>query len=320
MAAPLQPGAGLLRTPPASSQTPRRPAAVVDPVRLEAAITARARHFALGALIDALHSIGYADEQIEFRSHATSTHQDCVVESVQFSRSPRRATVVLNLGLLSPQSLLPSYFRAVIDTQSESGLLDFLGFFAHRLLRGSVNSQHPERNEEYFPDWQSTLAQLRSLLGMRSLSTVHSVFALCYPELGVSVERTLMSRPVRTRGVRLGRWALGDGAVLGELAQVPVAGIAVRLFCDEPLTYCGRPWAREAEERLHAQIFPVLAHYGLYLRVSLILRDQRSFFVLRPDEFLGYAPLYGGPQAAAPRSVRTIILWNDEVPSERPVS
>lgn len=318
MAAPLHPGSAARRLPaPSASASATAPA--LDRERMEAAIMARARRFSLGALLDALHAIGYSDDDIELRSHATSTHRDSVVDSVRFAHSPRRATVVLNLGLLAPQSMLPSYFQAQLSSQGEGGLSEFLGFFAHRLLRGSAVSQHPERNPDYFSDWRSTLSQLLSMLGLRSLSAVHWVFALSYPELGVSVQRTTMTRPVRTRGVRLGRWAIGDGAVLGEVAQVPVSGIAVKLLSDEPVTHYGQPWARAADERLHEQVFPVLAHYGLYLHVSLILRDQRNFLVLRPNEFLGYTPLYGGPQAATPgRSVRTIILWNDEVPSERP--
>lgn len=321
MAAPLYPGAAARRLPAAPAAPASPAAAVLDREPMEAAIVARARRFALGALLDALHAIGYTDDDIELRSHATATHRTSVVDSIRFEGSPRRATVVLNLGLLAPQSILPSYFQEQLANQGEGGLAEFLGFFAHRLLRSSVRSQHPERNPDYFPDWRSTLLQLRSMLGLRSLSAVHWVFALCYPELGVSVQRTTMTRPVRSRGVRLGRWAIGDGAVLGEVAQVPVAGIAVKLFSDEPMTHYGQPWARAAGERLYAQVFPVLSHYGLHLHVSLILRDQRNFLVLRPNEFLGYTPLYGGPQAPPPgRSVRTIILWNDEVPSERPAS
>ena len=52
------------------------------------------------------------------------------------------------------------------------------------------------------------------------------------------------------------------------------------------------------------------------LQVALVLRDQQNFLVLRPREYLGYAPLYSGPMAKLPtRSARTIILWNGEIPS-----
>ena len=52
------------------------------------------------------------------------------------------------------------------------------------------------------------------------------------------------------------------------------------------------------------------------LEVALILRDQQTFMILGPNQFLGYVPLYGGAGAAPHiRSARTIILWSGEVPS-----
>lgn len=280
-------------------------------------ISERAVRFSLGALMDALHELGYHSEQIEFRSHATQTHQAAVVSSVAWSDAPqRRVIVTLNLGLLSSQSLLPSYFRAALDAQHEGTLTDFLNFFAHRLLRGSVEAQFPERDPSLFSDFSQTVRQLRSLLGIRSLSTVHAVFSQLYPELEVSIARTTLQRPVRTRGVQVGSWAIGNGAVLGAVAFVPVSAISIKLLSDEAITGNGTPWAKEASERLSKYVFPLLARHGVYLEVSLILRDQRSFMVLRPNQFLGYSPLYSGPSTGPqPRSARTIILWSGEVPT-----
>ncbi|MBL8632673.1 MAG: type VI secretion system baseplate subunit TssG [Myxococcales bacterium] len=280
-------------------------------------ISERAVRFSLGALLDALHELGYQSDQIEFRSHATQTHQAAVVSKVEWSETPqRRVIVTLNLGLLSSQSLLPSYFRAALDAQHEGTLTDFLNFFAHRLLRGSVEAQFPERDPSLFADFTQTVGQLRSLLGIRSLSTVHFVFSQLYPELEVSIARTTLQRPVRTRGIQVGTWSIGSGAVLGAVAFVPVSAIAIKLLSDDAVTGNGTPWAKEASERLLKQVFPLLARHGVYLEVSLILRDQRSFMVLRPNQFLGYVPLYSGPSPSMqPRSARTIILWSGEVPT-----
>ena len=286
--------------------------------RMEEVIVARASDFDLGALLDALQSIGYQDDDIEFRSHATQVHQSTVVMAVAFVRSGRpRAIVTLNISLLGPQSLLPSYFQRVMDRQQDGSLASFLNFFAHRLLRSSAQGQFPERDATLFADWGHTLSQLRSCLGVRALSTIHWVFSHLYPELGVSVKRTSMMRAVRSREVRVGAWAIGDGAVLGAVAQVPVAGVAVKLLSDELLTGSGQPWARAASERLHQQIFPLLARHGLHLEVSLILRDQKSYMLLRPNQFLGFVPLHSGDVKKPPlRSARTILLWSDEVPND----
>ncbi len=308
MADPLEPFGKPAAHAPSPKQRPGQ--------RVQELITARARKFSLGALHDALHSIGYGDEEIEFRSHATTTHQDNVVAAVQFFESPRRCAVVtLNLGLLAAQSLLPSYFQRVLARQSENSLSGFLNFLSHHLLGDLVHGQFPERDTSLFASWPDTLDQLRSLLGVRTLSTVHFLFEQFYPELGVSVSRLVMERTLRSRGVHIGEWKIGDGAVLGSIAQVPVSGISVRLFADEALTGYGKPWSQEAVARLTQRLFPLLTRQGLHLEVMLILRDQRNFMILAPKQYLGYVPLYGGPVTTEqPRSVRTIILWSGEVP------
>lgn len=291
--------------------------------RLQAAIVDKAPRFTLGALLDALHALGYRDDEIDLRSHASAAHQSCLIAAVEFRSAPlRRVTVQVNLGLLSAQSVLPSYFQRVAEKQAEGTLSAFLGFFAQHLLRDTARGQFPERDAALFPAWPQTLAQLRSLLGLRSPAAVHWVFASLYPELGVTVARTVMSRSLRSRGVRVGSWAMGDGAVLGAVTTIPVSGVAVRLFSDELLSTSGKPWAREAGQRLQKQLFPLLAGYGLHLEVSLLLGNQRNYMVLRHDQFLGYQPLRGGPvpqpgdAAARPPAGRTIILWSGEVPSD----
>ena len=295
-------------TPPGKSLSPEQ--------RIQEQIAARATRFSLGALRDALHSIGYGEEDIEFRSHATTAHQESVVSGVQFFDAPRRrAVVTLNLGLLAPQSLLPSYFQRVLARQADDSLSGFLNFLSHHLLGDLVHGQFPERDASLFSSWPDSLDQLRSLLGIRTLSTVHFLFEQHYPELGVSVSRLVMSRTLRTRGVHLGFWKMGDGAVLGSMAQTPVSGVSVKLFADDSQTGHGKPWAQEAVARLKQRLFPLLMRQGLHLEVMLVLRDQRSFMILAPKQFLGYVPLYGGPTGIdAPRSVRTIILWSGEIP------
>lgn len=280
-------------------------------------IVAKATQFSLGALHDALRSIGYGDEEIEFRSHATTTHQDSVVAAVQFFDVPRRRVVVtLNLGLMAPQSLLPSYFQRVLAHQTEDSLSGFLNFLSHHLLGELVQGQFPERDPSLFASWPDTLDQLRSLLGIRTLSTVHFLFEQFFPELGVSVSRLVMTKTMRARGVHLGEWKTGDGAVLGAIAETPVFGISVRLFSDEAVTGTGKPWAEEAVTRLLQRLFPLLSKRGVHLEVMLILRDQRNHMILAPKQYLGYAPLYAGPgKPEQPRSVRTIILWSGEIPT-----
>lgn len=285
--------------------------------QVEKDIVARARRFDLGALLDLLRWLGYAEDDIRFDSHQTTVHQSTAIHSVRFLSMPRRSVIiVLNLGWFAPQSALPNYFMKVTAPEHEEALTTFLKFFVQQLLAAGASSLFPERNPKLFKDWSQSCRQLRTLLGLRSLSTIHWVFGVVFPEMEVSVKRTILLRTVRTRGMVLGSWRIGDGAACGGIARVPVSAILIRLVCDEPVSGNGQPWAIEALRRLREQVFPVLSAHGLFLQVELIIRDQSSFMILRRDQYLGYEPLAGAAAspAPAPKVARTIVLWTGEVP------
>lgn len=298
-------------------------AKAIEPAAIQAAearIVKNAHRYELAALIAELRGLNYTDDAIEFRSNNTVAHQTSLVASVVFEQSPRRALVSVNLSLLSPQSPLPTYFQQAYSSQDGPSLTEFLNFFSHRMVRTDVLGMFPERDPSLFEDFSTTKRQLRCLLGMRAPSTAHWVFQSYFPELEVCVRRTTLERPVRTRGMVLSQWMTGDGSVLGGLAKAPVSALAITLFCDEPETGIGDPWAREADRRLREEIFPLLQSHGLFLEITLVFRDQSTFMVLAPNQFLGYEPLNAGalppppPFELPPRISRSVILFSGEVP------
>ncbi len=283
----------------------------------EERIARNACRYDLPALLTELHALGYHDDDIEFRSHRTSCHQAYVIESITFERQPRqRAVITVNLSLLGPQSPLPSYFQQVLERQEGGSLSAFLNFFCHRLLRADVMGMFPERDPSLFGDFGRTRQQLMSLLGLRSLSTVHWLFQSVFPELEVAARRTLLERQVCTRAMVIGEWSFGDGTICGGVTTMRVSAFAVTLYCEEPDTGEGEPWARAAAVRLHEVLFPILQAQGLFLEVSMVLRDQSSIMVLSPQQYLGYQPMNAGnePSERTGRSARTVILWSGEVP------
>jgi len=285
----------------------------------EQEVFANAQRYDLAALIAALRGLGYSDDAIEFRSNQTTLHQAAVIDSVCFLREPSpRAIVTVNLSLLSPQSPLPTYFQKILEEESSSSTLSgFLNFFSHRLIRGDVLGMFPDRDPSLFQNFSQTKRQLLSLLGWRSLSTTHWIFQSVFPELEVAIRRTVLARTLRTRGLILGEWTLGDGSVAGGTATVPTSAIGVTLYCDEPVTGTGEPWGNAAKSRLHGLLFPLLRSHGFFLEVQLVFRDQSSFLVLSEGRFLGYEPIYAGEGPPEPdtRSCRTVILWSGELPS-----
>lgn len=271
------------------------------------------------ALREALLGLGYSDTEIEYRSHKSTVHRSRVVESVTFLPPPRRrAVVTLNLGLLAAQSALPSYFQQILDQQEDESLTAFLNFFSHRLLRGAVLASFPERDTSLFADYWVTRCHLLNLSGKRSLSTVHWLFCRVFPELEVAVRRTVLRRPVRARSMLLGAWGLGDGAVCGGVSYVPTSATAVSLYCDDPVTGDHRPWPLVASERLRQEVFELLHAHGVFLEVSLVLRDQETFLMLAPDQYLGYQPIRPdstrAPETRQAATARTVVLFSGEVP------
>lgn len=290
-------------------------------LRIQRRITEKARSFDLPALFDLLRWLGYSRQEIALKSHRSTLQQSAVVESVQFAPLPeRRVTVLVNLGWFGPQSALPAYFQSILDQDKGDIAEAFLSFFSQVLLQSGVASSFPERNAYLFSDFDRTRQQLRSLLGARSMSTVHWVFAQTFPEAETCVKRTILMRPLRTRGMLMGKWTMGDGTVCGGLAQVPVSAIAVTLYCNEPTDGLGNPWAVEAERRMRRECFAALAIPGLFLQVHLVIRDQNSFMVLQNKQYLGFDPLREPtplrplPTSRVSKTARTVVLWSGEVP------
>jgi hypothetical protein len=112
---------------------------------------------------------------------------------------------------------------------------------------------------------------------------------------------------VRSREMRLGASALGEGDSMGGFASIPTGGMEVRIFCDEPLSSSGTPWAVEAQRRFETDVLPLLSETVLMLTVIVVLRDQEGFLRLERESHLGYDPLEG-----APVQTQQVILFSGD--------
>lgn len=272
-------------------------AAFSSPALVEA-ITTRAREFTLAALLDALSALGLLMQEIEFRSHSTREHQSALVHSVEFSSSPRRVVVRLNIGLLAAQSPLPSYLLALLDDgkHDSDALTAFLGLLDHPLLRERAHSEYPERDRRCWSDWESSKTILLSLMALQSPSSLHWLFQRIYPELAVNVERHLQDQTLITDQVILGATELGASRALGGEVKLAAGSLSVTLYSEEADSAAGRPWAREAWRRLHHFVLPLLQEKNMFLDVWLVFfdRDTTAHLIADrrlPDSFLGYDPL-----------------------------
>lgn len=296
------------KDPPRRDQPPQPP----SQMQMERRIRELIHKFDVPALMDALLSIGYREDQIDFVSNPVLTHRASLLEDIEFFRDPPRVLVLTNYGLLGGQGPIPSYFFELLSEQRDSSMTEFLWFFDSALQRQRFAGLYPERDRSIIPDFlevkhlQLALLQLGAPIGM------HWLFRLVYPELPVSVRRSIQKRRVRTDGVRMGDAELGSGCAFGGFTQVPVGGIDVRLLCEEWNTPTGQPWAHVAEKRLSRLIIPSLESSDVYLTVTLVFLDRQSFARLAPQNFLGYEPISAPLSDEGPPPVQQVVVFQGE--------
>lgn len=249
------------------------------------------------SLILLLEHLGYDHEQILFRSHPSICSQDALFQEIEFRRHPTpHAVVSINLGLLSAQTPLPSYFLKKLeqDALDAVGFIKFLQFFDHPLLLNFFHSIYPEIHPRIFPRRKDSRRQMLLILNQRSPATLHWMFRLIFPELDVRVEKAIMQRSVHVTPFIVGEGVLGHDAVLGRSRSVPMHGRRVTLLSDTEFTPWGAPWPKEILQRLESEVFPILRAVGLDLEIFLVLRTRRSWAKLQAGSYLGYDVFKGG--------------------------
>jgi hypothetical protein len=280
--------------------------------QLQDLVCARAGQFSLAALLATLSTLGYQESQIELRSNITSLHQPALIASIEFQDS-LRVIVTLNYGLLATQSPLPGYVLEYIEKQSQTTLADFLQFVAHHLLRQFASGQRA-----LLPacSHSRTARNVLYLLGRKSTSTIHWLFAQVFPELEVHVGSGQQCVSIKSLGVMLGFSCFGDGSSFGSQSSVQIPRVTITLLAEEPLSPLGRHWYFEAQRRLKQWVLPLLVDQQLYLSVILLVRNSTGWLCVGGQRQLGVEPIRDTtfPVAAV---VRRVPLFEGEVTEMR---
>jgi hypothetical protein len=279
---------------------------------LQERVTARAREFDLVALVRLLRAHGYGPGQIRYESHRKLGSARSLVERVHFSSDGEvaqrtavapsdRVTITVQLGLLGGQGLLPSYFDDVLrESHEPQRMLAFLRFFDHRLIESYLRHVMPEDDKTLFADLAALRSTLRSLLHLRSISSMQWLFQQVFPELGVHVTRRGLPVQNEGFGAQTGRSKLDGGSVLGPRYEAESAGLAVCLSAVHEHHDHGERWHDLARERLQTRILPYLAPLAVPLLVELAL-PHRAAALVEPELYewdqdptqLGYERLLG---------------------------
>ena len=266
---------------------------------VERNIAKRIHDFDLISLLHLLRFLGYQPEDIHFKSHLSTSSQPSLIRGIEFHGEPvRRVLIILNFGLLSAQSPLPSYFLKKLDAGyiDSSSFADFIGYFDHFLIKYYLENIYPETNSNLFPDLEGTKGRYLQMLDLRSCSTLHWLLELVFPELGIRVEKVAVNRQLSTAHLRLGETILGTDAIFGKRTGVPVHGRRLTLFSEFETTDPGEPWPREVKQRLNDLVFPILGAVGMDVEVVLVIRTQKTWAKLHSESYLGYDKIRGGKE------------------------
>ncbi|MEE2789299.1 MAG: hypothetical protein VX589_18320 [Myxococcota bacterium] len=259
------------------------------------------------SLIRVLQNAGIPLERIEFRSHHSRASQARLIQTIDVVDDG--LVIFFNLGLLSAQSPIPSYFfkemdLGHIDTQAFE---DFIGFFDHILIKLHLSCIYPELNEFLFPDWRASQRRNLHLKNLRSTEGLYWLFDLVFPECCIRVEKAPMDRQLQTGELRLGAFELGGNAVLGQMASVEVLGLSITIEVDNEMTSTGIPWFKVIRTRMDEVIEPILNDVGVDLELVLEIREMGSAARLAGLSYLGYDPLAGGEV-----STRRMVLFRGQ--------
>ena len=236
----------------------------------EARIVKEARRFDLKPLLDLLIAKGYPREQILFESvHEGESAK--LIEAVTFRRKPHPGVVILlNMGLLGDNTLIPSYFFQEIEKNpSAEHFFEFIRFFDHQLIENYRRSLYPEDDHGVYRDWNQVLRSFFRMLGPGSVSTLHWLAQIYFPELGVRVSRWAYTDSSDSHSFRTGESLLDGTGILGRKYQSDAPGLSLDLFAEEETDARGRAWPNMVRIRLNEAMLPLLAPFNIPLVVRL---------------------------------------------------
>ena len=215
-------------------------------------VTARATSFDLRALLRLLAHHGFQREDVVFESNADEVSGSALIHSVTFDPLPaRRVRIVLNMGLLGSNGLLPSYFARIIEQAPDpQPYYDFIHFFDHVLLDRFVRSAFPEDDRSLYEDHGAAKRRFFRMLGLSSISTLQWLFPLYFPELQVRVERRAFQSATEAHAFRTGLSHLDGTGILGRRYESMDEGFCVDLFSQEETHYNGQAWPHLVRKRL----------------------------------------------------------------------
>ncbi len=280
--------------------------------------------FDIVALLKFLENKGYPLENLIFCGNMSLKSTSSLCSNVECSPETASASVTFNLGLLTGNSPLPSYFRKCMENGEidEENFVNFLQFFNHHLIKKFLmltwvekflveiyRESHEEsrltktsdaffltdqllpHHNAYVEEWKEIRLSNLMMLGLDSISSIHWVFSLCFPELELKVKKCVKSRKVSGHDFFLGVSQLGSKNALGGYMVQTTPAYSVSLTSDIEQTDNRVFWPTEIRSRLRESIFPLIWKTHIYLIISFTINQYNRALYLNRQSLVGYNSL-----------------------------
>jgi hypothetical protein len=259
-------------------------------VELQEKIEKNIKSFDLCALLKLLDNHGIDRKHIYFECNTSQSSYNSLCHKIIFNDSIPKVTIVVNIGLSSASSLLPSYFQKLIDTNeiNTDSFLRFLNFFNHHLISTLVSMSLPEAHAAFFSNWNHTKLHYLSLLGLESISTLSFLMKICFPDLVVDVRKNPQVMRLHSSSLILGKDCLGYNSFLGNRFQETLSSFKIIFSTDNELSEMGIPWPIEINKRLVDLIYPILKKTDLHLSIVLQIKSKSNYLTLGSNSYLGF--------------------------------
>ncbi|HUD01404.1 MAG TPA: hypothetical protein VMR37_03700 [Rhabdochlamydiaceae bacterium] len=257
---------------------------------IRAQIAKNIKLFDLCALLKLLKTLGYQRENILLEGTSSQISHSNLCHEIKFEEHTSQVKIVINMGLLSSCSSLPSFFQNLIEKEdiNSEKFMCFLNFFNHHLIDSFLQMTLPETNEKLFANWKQAKIHYLSLLGFESVSTLWFLMKICFPDLVVEVKKNPQELKLYTSSLVLGRDSLGFNSYLGNRFNQTLSSFKVTFTTDNELSEIGTPWPIEINKRLLDLIFPVLKKTDLHFSIVLEIKNKCNYLILGAKSYLGF--------------------------------
>lgn len=248
--------------------------------------------FDLCALLKALNGYNLEFKKLLFEGTQNLASNAHLCKEITPEDGPVVSAIVrLNLGLFTPSSPFPSYYRRAMEKGEidEDRFISFIQFFNHHVIKTILKFTWVEKF--FIPNWAAVKQQSLSMLGLDSVSSIHWLFSLYFPELELSVDKCTKEQRMSSAEFCLGISRLGEKYALGGYVRRKIRAYTVSLRSDTAQTETRKFWPAEIRQRLKERLFPHLSKTHIYLIVNFTIDQYKRATFLTPSSYLGFTSL-----------------------------